>query len=191
MAVKTRMTLDEFLALPETEPASEFARGEVIQKPMPTFAHSLIQTALILVFAGFFQMVRSVRGTVVPELRHANRDEERAYLPDVSILIGERATATQQELFRGPIERVPDIAIEILSPDDRPGRVADKLAFYLRTGVPLVWLVDPELRRVDAYRAGEPSLTFEGEDVVTAEPVLAGFELPLPELFSVLDTAQA
>lgn len=186
MAVKTRMTLDEFLALPETEPASEFAHGEVIQKPMPTIAHSLIQAALSSFFFVFFRTA-GTKGLVMSEVRHANRDEERAYLPDVSILLGQHTVLTRDQLFRGPLEFVPDIAIEILSPDDRAGRVADKLAFYLRADVPLVWLIDAEARRVDAYQPGRPSVTFEGDDVLTAE-TLPGFELPLPELFAILDT---
>jgi Uma2 family endonuclease len=51
MAAKTRITLEEFLALPETEPASEFACGEVFQKPMPSGMHALLHGFFCTVLA--------------------------------------------------------------------------------------------------------------------------------------------
>lgn len=81
----------------------------------------------------------------------------------------------------------PDLAIEILSPDDRPGRVADKLAFYLRTGVPLTWIIDPGERTLTAYRPGEPPVLHTVTDVVRGEPVLPNFTLDLGNLFAELD----
>jgi Uma2 family endonuclease len=42
-----QITLDEFLKLPETKPASEFINGEIIQKPIPEGEHSLLQTTLL------------------------------------------------------------------------------------------------------------------------------------------------
>lgn len=185
MAVKTRMTLDEFLALPETEPASEFAHGEVTRKPMPNYLHSLLQAALVVVFSEYFKRAR-VDGVVLPELRHANRDEERAFLPDIAVRVGAKAHP-DWESARGTLDDMPDIAIEILSPDDRPGRVADKLAFYLRMGVPLVWLVDPEERRVDVYRPDEPSTSYGPPAALDANPVLRDFRLDLREFFAPID----
>lgn len=44
--VKPKPTLEEFLKLPETEPASEFIDGEIIQKPMPQGEHSVLQGEL-------------------------------------------------------------------------------------------------------------------------------------------------
>jgi len=81
----------------------------------------------------------------------------------------------------------PDLAVEILSPDDRPGRVAEKLAFYLRAGVPLVWIIDPIARTLDAHQPGAPSAHHTENDTVYAELVLPGFELKLQDLFSRLD----
>jgi len=49
MATRTRMTLAQFLAMEDTEPASEYACREAIQKPMPDFAHTLLRRYLALV----------------------------------------------------------------------------------------------------------------------------------------------
>lgn len=46
IATQLQLTLEEFLKLPETEPASDFINGEIIQKPMPQGEHSLLQATL-------------------------------------------------------------------------------------------------------------------------------------------------
>ncbi|MGI8925041.1 MAG: Uma2 family endonuclease [Tepidiformaceae bacterium] len=125
--VAKRMTLAEFLELPETEPPSEFICGEVVQKPMPSFAHGLSANtigALLFIF-----LRRTKEGVVVVETRHADEDEQRAYLPDVAVVLAANTPKTAAGRYREPRGVSPDIAIEILSPDARPGRVAEKLAF--------------------------------------------------------------
>jgi Uma2 family endonuclease len=186
VTVATRLTLDEFLALPETEPPSEFACGRVIPKPMPTFFHGFIAAWLIEAFAAYFRA--HPVGYVLTEARHSYRPEERAYLPDVGVVLRANVPASREVLRKGPLETRPDLAVEILSPDDRPGRVADKLAFYLRTRVPLTWIIDPDERTLTAYRPGEPPSVYTAPEFVGAEPVLDGFPLDLGRLFAELDS---
>lgn len=99
----------------------------------------------------------------------------------------QNAPKTRSARRTGPIEHVPDLAVEITSPDDRPGRIADKLAFYLRAGVPLVWMVDPEDRTVSVYRPGEPVRMLGVEDTLTAVPLFPSFSTNLSDLFGILD----
>ncbi len=183
MTTATKLTLDEFLALPETEPPSEYICGEVVQKSMPSFEHGLIAAGLIIELGN--HLARSGEGVVVPEVRHASRDEQRAYLPDVGVILREHRP--QRGTRARALDLPPDLAIEVLSPGDRPGRVAERLAFYLRAGVRLVWIIDPEERTLDAHRPGEPSQHYAGEGIVTGVPVLAEFELDLGKLFGLLD----
>lgn len=189
MAVATRMSLDEFLALPETEPASEFVCGRIVPKPMPTLAHGFFGAWLIWYLQEYFQA--HPLGIVVTEARHANRDEDRAYLPDVGVILRRNIPRSRAAIMRGPLEMRPDLAVEILSPDDRPGRVADKLAFYLRTGVPLTWIIDLEEQTLTAYRPGEPSSIHQPPEVIAAAPVLPGFTLDLGRFFGQLDLVNA
>jgi Uma2 family endonuclease len=184
----TRMTLDEFLALPEEKPYREFVRGEVIEKPMPGPDHS----ALVLEVGGqireYLKAHREV-ARVDTELRHAARgDEDRVYLPDVSVTLKSRFPAGQR---RGPIEVHPDIAVEVLSPDDRATVINDKIQFYLRAGVSIVWVVDPEARTLTEYRPDGPSRQFRAPGRVSGAPVLPGFALDLAALFDVLDDGTA
>lgn len=180
-----RMTLDEFLQLPETEPASEFICGEVIQKAMPSYNHGLLASILVFLFETYFR--RNREGFVVVEVRHSEREESRAYLPDVGIVSIKNVPKDYLTRSKGPIESPPDIAIEILSPDDRPGRVSEKLTFYMRAGVPLVWIIDPETRELHAHRPGLASTVHRAGEIIDAQPVLTDFQLSIDELFAVLD----
>lgn len=184
MTTATRPTLDEFLAMPETEPASEFHCGRVIQKPMPTWNHAVLTSRIIFLIGGYLERV--AEASIADNARFANRPEDRAYLPDVSVIRLEHRPGPEQRR-RGALEMLPDLAIEVLSPDDRPGRVADKLAFYLRAGMPLVWIIDPDDRTLAEYRPGQPSIVHVAPEVIGAEPVLSALQLDLTQLFAVLD----
>ncbi len=180
------MTLDEFLAMPETEPASEFICGEVVQKPMPNPDHGSIAFEIAGLFRDYLRASPVGRGFI--ETRHTQRPERRAYLPDVSFVLAEHLPEGER-LHRGPFELPPDIAVEILSPDDRAARIAEKLTFYMRNNTPLVWVIDPAERTLDAHRPGLPSTHHTPGDIITAEPVLADFRLDVGALFAVLGAA--
>jgi Uma2 family endonuclease len=186
MATATRMTLQEFLALPEEKPYLEFVNGEVWEKPMPGQEHSDIVAELTRLLGNY--LVASRAGRVGTELRHVEDDlEDRVYLPGVSVTLTSRLPAVR----KGPSYIHPDIAIEVLSPDDRANRVLNKVAFYLRVGVSLVWVIDPELETVTVYRRGAEAEELSGSATLFAAPLLPGFELALPDLFAVLHDSPA
>jgi len=179
--IATRMTLDEFLALPETKPYREFVRGEVFEKPMPSNDHSELVFELIGLLRDYLKSHPEGRGGT--ELRHADRDEDRVYLPDINVTQGPRHGRRGST---APIEQAPGFAIEVLSPDDRASRILDKTDFYMRSGVRLVWLVDPENESITVYRPGEQPVTHHAPATIDARPVLSEFELDLGALFAIL-----
>ena len=178
MATAIRLTLDQVLALEETKPYREFVRGEIVEKPMPGQDHSDIVFALNGLLFQYLQ--RTGEGEGETELRHADRGEDRAYLPDLGV------TLHRDPNNRGPLERPPDFAVEVLSPDDRASYVVDKVNFYLRAGVSVVWVVDPDRETVTVYRPGQSPQEQRSPGVVTAAPALRDFRVELAELFSVL-----
>lgn len=185
MVTTTRLSLDDFLALPETEPPSEFICGEVVQKPMPSPYHGILASELSFLLTAYLKTTREA--VVMTEARHAERSEQRAYLPDIEIVRRDRMPTDVRTLQRGPLEFPADLAIEILSPEDRPGVVAEKLAFYLRAGTGLVWIVDPDERTIVAHRPGQPSTFHRPGDTLDAAPVLSAFTLDVAEFFAALD----
>ena len=179
------MTLDEFLALPETEPYSEFIRGTVVEKTGIGWNHGLLMAQLAAMLANGTRDTRAGWPMVSP--LHVQRTESRAYLPDIALVLRQHLPTDRRVLSHGPLEHIPDLAIEILSPDDRPTRVAEKVSFYMRNETPLLWVVDPDERTIDVYRPGLPSTRHTTGDFITGEPVLPDFRLDVGALFAVLD----
>jgi Uma2 family endonuclease len=74
--------------------------------------------------------------------------------------------------------------VEILSPDHRSGRLDEKLRDYFSAGVQVVWVVDPEKRRVLVHKSPSDVAVLDERQILTDEDLLPGFSLPLSELFS-------
>ncbi|MGH2632513.1 MAG: Uma2 family endonuclease, partial [Tepidiformaceae bacterium] len=145
MVTKTRVSLAELLAMPECKPYLELIDGEVVQKSMPSYSHGTIVGELMIELGTYLRRTGEARA--IPEMRHLHREDEWVFLPDISVTLHSRLTTPPADL-RGPIEILPDLAIEVLSPDDQPGRVSQKIAHYMGSGVRLLWVVDPEDERI-------------------------------------------
>lgn len=185
MTTVQKLTLEQFLALPETKPASEFMCGEVIQKPMPDFPHSRLQSHLWLLISQLLEQTH--QGTVEIELRcvFGPPDEEQGYVPDLVYISNERLPEGDTRNVQ-PFWGAPDLAIEVLSPNQPAGPFADKLQFYLLYGVQLVWVIDPDRETVRVYAPGRQPVLLSGDDVLEGASVLPGFSVPLIDLFSRL-----
>ena len=184
MATKTRVSLEEFLARPETEPASELIDGEVVQKRAPSLYHSSLVLEIGALLRNHLKVTREAR--VDTELRHIWPAEDRVFLPDVSVTLKGRVSLDPALRRRGPIPVQPDLAIEVLSPDDQAGRVFERADFYMRSGVTLAWFVDPDSESITIYRPGRAPPVHRSPAVIDAQPVLQGFTLDLAALFAVL-----
>ncbi|MGI8927057.1 MAG: Uma2 family endonuclease [Tepidiformaceae bacterium] len=185
MSTATRVSLDVFLAMEETKPYLELIDGEVVPKAMPNDNHAALVAELLIELGNYLRTSREA--LLRTELRHLVREEQRVFLPDVSVTLESRAVKERAIRRRGPIEVVPDFAIEVLSPDDPPLRVLQRVDFYLRSGTRLLWMVDPESQSVAVYRPGEPLEVHGPPGQLDAQPVLASFTLDLAALFAVLD----
>ncbi|VTU00335.1 Uncharacterized protein OS=Candidatus Entotheonella sp. TSY1 GN=ETSY1_03580 PE=4 SV=1: Uma2 [Gemmataceae bacterium] len=83
------------------------------------------------------------------------------------------------------LEYPPDLAVEVLSPDNTRTEMAVKLGEYAKAGVKLVWYVDPERKEVDVYPKGSEKRkkTFTLADTLDGGDVLPGFTLPVAKIF--------
>lgn len=69
----------------------------------------------------------------------------------------------------------PDLAVEVLSPDDRPGKMREKVADWLRAGSELVWVIDPMRRTAHVYRSDGTDTALGPDAALSGEHVLPGF----------------
>ncbi len=182
MATKTRTTLEDFLALPESKPYLELMDGEVVEKSMPTLDHGKIAGELYFLLRNYQRVVDSFR--VVPEVRHVDVSTAWIFIPDVAVTLNSRLSGSSAN--SNPVEAIPDFVIEVLSPDDRPGMVARKITSYSRAGTTLLWLVDPESETITVWERGTSNFEAPHDRPLSAAPILPGFELDIPALFAVL-----
>ena len=78
---------------------------------------------------------------------------------------------------------VPDLVVEVVSPSDRPAPVYDKAQMWLRFGVRLVLIVDPEARRIVSLPSAGPSRTFAEDDTLDCGDILPGFSCAVRDIF--------
>jgi Uma2 family endonuclease len=108
-----------------------------------------------------------------------NPDTVRA--PDVAFVRHERIP---DPVPRGYARFAPDLVVEVLSPDDRPREVFEKVADWLKAGTSLVWAIDPERRIGRVYRSDGTESLLSDSDALEGEDVLPGFNGRLGEIFN-------
>ncbi len=183
---KPRVSLEQFLAMEETKPYREYMDGEVVEKAMPSTSHSTLVIELIIELGNHLRL--HPIGRLATELRHLDADAEWVFLPDISVILRSRLAIPPADL-RGAVEVMPDFAIEVLSPDDRPGRTAQRIAYYMRAGVTLLWVIDPEDESVTVWERGAEPRAAHAPDILEATAVLPGFTVDLGRLFATLHNA--
>jgi Uma2 family endonuclease len=101
--------------------------------------------------------------------------------PDVSLIRFGRLPG--ERLPKGDIPLAPDLAVEVVSPNDLYDEIDRKVSDYLDVGVPLVWVINPEARTVVVYRPdGSARRLRDGGDLDGGD-VLPGFRCPVADLF--------
>jgi Uma2 family endonuclease len=177
MVLRTGLTIDEFLRLPETRPASELIDGEAIQKPMTKRDHWRIARTLT---AALDSCVRKYGGDAGPEPTIPFRSVGAVLVPDVAYWAHGRPQGTRDEALP------PTLAVEIRSPGQSLESLRGKCRFYVANGVDVAWLIDPDGRTVEVFdtSAGHEQLPPDG---VLASLHVPGIELALADLFSELD----
>ncbi len=112
---------------------------------------------------------------------HIGRDPDTVRAPDVGFVCRERLPpGPVRGFFPGP----PDLAVEVLSPDDRAGEVLLKVRDWLESGCQVVWLVDPRSRTVCVHRSGRRIVMLDESDTLGGDDLLPGFSLPVAGIFA-------
>ena len=141
-------SLEEFLKLPETKPASEYINGEIIQKPMPKGNHSRLQLRLC---NSINEKAESEKiAYALPELRCTFGTH--SIVPDIAVFKWSRIPFDADGEIPNDFLLSPDWTIEILSPEQSSNRVIGNILYCLEYGCHLVWLIDPADRSILVFR---------------------------------------
>ena len=181
--IKTEvLTAGDLLRLSSEGVRGELIRG-VLHETMPAgFKHGWIVMRLGALLMNFISP--RALGTLVGSDSGVwlERDPDTVREPDLAFTSAERLPINAD--VDGYSEVVPDLVVEIVSPNDRRGEVADKVAMWLGHGVRLVWVVRPDSRTIEVHRAsGEVEMLGEG-DVLSGLDVLPGFTCDVRAIFA-------
>jgi Uma2 family endonuclease len=160
----------------------ELVRGELIELPPPVKPHGRVCINVGYQLEMYVRQrdngyVTSNDSGVILE-----RDPDTVRGPDVALY---EDACSFEELHPKYGEVPPRLAVKVLSPNDKAGKVLSKITDYLKSGVELVWLIDPEDRKATVYRPDKSPYEVKGDEELTGDDVLPGFRCRVAEFFFV------
>jgi Uma2 family endonuclease len=177
VATQTGATEDDLRATPRDGRKYELVDGEIVVSPAGT-RHGIVSTRLsarLLAFVEHHEL-----GYVADSSTGFRLPSGNVRVPDVSFVAKGRFEGGR--VPEGFADVAPDLAIEVLSPDDRPRAILDKVGEYLQAGVRLVWVIDPKAGRAAIYRSLTDVRDLKPADSLDGEDVLPGFRCGLAEI---------
>jgi Uma2 family endonuclease len=176
------MTAEELMELPDDGFRYELINGELEKMPPPGLPHGRIAFRLS-VFLGKFILDHGLgEGFAAETGFKLTSNPDTVLAPDFAFVTNERFTAVGKTEGYGV--GAPDLAVEVLSPSDRPGKVKEKISRWFSFGTKQVWIVDPKHRTVTVYRSTIDTTTFSGSDYLESQNLLPGFRISLEKIFT-------
>ncbi|MCU1275312.1 MAG: hypothetical protein JWO48_2743 [Bryobacterales bacterium] len=179
VATKTLLTVEQFEQLPVEESRRyELVHGELVEVSCPTFQHNDIRGIIEHALRTFLAAHRVGRVIAEQELR---LDEDSVRRPDVAFWRAEAFSRIDKS--KSIMAVVPDLVAEIVSPNDTAEQLMHKVDQFIAAGCQCVWVIYPAERKVHAYEPNDQVRVLGVGKNLEAPKVLAGFSLPVSELF--------
>jgi Uma2 family endonuclease len=172
------MTAEQLLAR-TGDGRSELVYGDFVELPPRGQLEAFLLSRLISSLAGFLEQHKiGVACTSLGVVLSRGPDTVRA--PDLAFISKARISYPPSTKF---FEGAPDLAIEVLSPEDRAGKTQEKIREYLKAGARQVWIVDPDTETVTVHLPGGGSQSYSGDSEVSGGDILPGFSFRPADLF--------
>ena len=169
---KTKLPLEEFWALPETETAYELIDGQVVPKVSPKAFHSALQAAFIVLIRSWSRG----KGRAYPEwaVKLKRNGEDWVPAPDITYISYERLPKSWRRNEACPVP--PELAIEIISPGQTLKEFENKASYYFAAGVSRVWVVDSVAMSIRVFFP-DGNITLYTDTMPIIDTLLPGLEL--------------
>jgi Uma2 family endonuclease len=180
-AAQKLITADELAHTSVPGKVLELIRGHLVVREPPSTWHGAVAANLAIELGAIVR--RDGLGQVFAQDTgfKIERDPDTVRGPDVAFVSRERLERIPDV---GYAELAPDLVVEVVSPNDRPGEVLAKIGDFLAAGTRLAWLVDPLRREARIFRA-DGSMDVMGVDgALDGEDVVPGFSCPLAEVLA-------
>lgn len=177
-------TDEELMELPEDGHRYEVVNGELVDMGISGALHSYVCSTLMIILGTYVRTHRlgvMFDSSTAFKMKDGNRRS-----PDLSFFAKERLQG-MTELPFGFLEGAPDLAVEVLSPQNTLEEIHDRLVDYFANGTRLAWVVHPIEHYILVYRsAQETDRLLKSVDTLEGEEVVPGFTLPVFHLFQLL-----
>lgn len=184
------LTIEEFDLLPPPLSGGkmELVAGKVVIGMTVTGVHGELALETGIALRSFARKHRI--GRVFVETGFVTRhDPDHARGPDVAWVSADRDPGRAAR-SRGSVPIVPNLAVEITSPNDRDSDVQDKVDEYLAAGVQRVWVIRPESETVTVFHSNGDAHLYHRHESLSSDDAgfpVEGFALSLDDLFGTLD----
>ncbi len=179
----TLLTSEQYLALPGefdqrgNRIKDELIGGQIVRMPPPSHRHDRLKNWIKRLMDRYLDRAeqRDLECLVATGARAGTHD---TFVPDVSVVRRDRFSDDQRIL-----QGAPDLAIEVVSPDDRPAVIDSKVEAYLAGGANAVWLIHAETRSVTIRTRDATRTLSAGQQI--HNPLLPGFSIAVSEFFEL------
>ena len=175
------VTADDLMQLSADGFHGELIRGILCESMPPGVDHAQIAAKFVIRLGPFVEQGRLGRVVVGDPGIKIERNPDTVRAPDVAYFSAQRLPLEQR--IPGYADVVPELVVEVKSPNDSRDRLNDKAEMWLRHGVRLVWVAFPEQRIVEAHHAERGVAVYREGDELEGLDVLPGFHCPVDPLF--------
>ena len=170
------MTADELLRLHLPGKRTELVRGALVVREPAGYLHGSVAAELANRLTNHVKSGDLGRILAAETGFKLTSDPDTVRAPDIAFIPKPRIPDPPPT---GYAELAPDLVVEVLSPEDRPGEVLAKVGDWLEAGSRLVWVVDPRRRVARIYRADGGETVLGADGILDGEDVVPGFSCPL------------
>lgn len=176
-----KLSLAEFLEMPESSDRTELVNGEMISKVSPKYKHASVQGRFFRFIDDWCLQQQCGRVCTEWSILLQRQGQDWVPVPDLTYVSYERLAAQWDEDEPCPV--LPELVIEIISPGQSFGAVTQKATDYLQAGISRVWVADNQAKSVTTFGANEFPQTFWVGDTIS-DVLLPGLAIPVADLFA-------
>ena len=163
----------------------ELVHGMLVEKPAMSFRSNEIASQLVFLLKSVFARDRAY--VVQEQPTYCFTDPAHMRRPDVLLVWTKRVPSGTTH---GELHLAPDFVAEVVSPSNTWMEIRARVEEYLTAGVPLVWVVEPDQRSVQAYRRDGSVALYRASDTIKNEPLLPGLSLRVSDIFPAAEPAR-
>ena len=182
MSTATSVTAEQLLRMPDDGCRYELVAG-VLSKMTPAGLRHGVITGRLHGWLAKHTDQHSLGFTASADTGFLlSRDPDTVRVPDIAFIRKDRlAAAPLEEAF---CPEAPDLAVEVVSPNDTRREVDEKARAWLEAGTAMVWVVNPRRRSVTVYRSASDIKALTEDDVLSGEDTVAGFRCRVGDIFA-------